>query len=116
MPPLTPSRMRAISRSRPPASDAVARVDLALSDFLEGDRQIVLGGRLHHRRGKFLENALAERVVVVVDLARPLGCHDDRRVVRVDVIQQAVNARINQRTGSSVWLSALGNFTLGTAT
>src|SRR5690242_1634004 len=108
MPPLTPSRMRAISRPRPPASDAVARVDLALSDFLEGDRQVVLGGRLHHRRGKLLENSLTERVVVVVDLARPLRCHDDRRIVRVHVVEQAVDARINQRDGSSILAIGLG--------
>src|SRR6185503_5740270 len=99
MPPLTPSKILAtvFLRSPRPALEAVPRLDLALRDLLQCDRQVVLRRGLDHRRGKLLENSLAERVVVVVDLPRPLRRHDHRSVVRIDVVQQAVNARINQR-------------------
>src|SRR6266542_4363574 len=95
MPPLAPSRIRAIAdRPGRPASDAVVRANLALSHFFQGDRQVVLRGSLDHRRRKLLEDTFAERVVVVVDLARPLRRHDHRRVVRVSVFEQGVDARI----------------------
>src|ERR671925_674462 len=88
MPPETPRRTRAM------APIELARVlvrDLALGDFLEGHRQIVLRAGLHEGR-KLVEGAFAELVVVVVDLARALGGHDHERVPGVDVFEQRVNA------------------------
>src|SRR4051812_49064790 len=71
---------------------AVAVVDLALRDLLEGDREVVLRRRLDHRRRELLERALAQVVGVGVDLPRPLGGDDDARVRRVDVLEQAIDA------------------------
>src|SRR3954451_24780078 len=91
MPPETPSstRMRSL---------AVAVLDLALSDFLQGDRQVVLRRRLHHGRRVLLERPLAEVVVVRVDLAGALGGHDHARVVGVDVLEQSIDAGRDHRT------------------
>ena len=90
MPPVTPSRMRAIA-SRPPSA-AVAVLELAARHLLERDREVVLRPRVDHRRRELLERALAEVVVVRVDLPGALGGHDDARVGRVDVLHQAVDA------------------------
>src|SRR4026209_505664 len=98
MPPLVPSRILAIRypyrETRPygRSLDTVARLDLALRDLFERDREVVLGRRVHHRRRKLLEDPLAERVVVVVDLPRPLRRDDHRRVVRVHVLEQTIDA------------------------
>src|SRR3954471_21745468 len=86
MPPLTPSSSLAI---RPLA---VAVLDLAAGDLLEGDREVVLGAGVDHRRRELLEGALAEVVVVGVDLSRALGGHDHAGVVRVHVVKEAVDA------------------------
>ena len=60
--------------SRGDALLAFVRVlDLALGDFFEGHRQVVLGARLHERRRVVVERALAELVVVVVDLPRAIS-------------------------------------------
>src|ERR671939_285374 len=85
MPPVTP-------RSRRTELAAVAVLDLALGDLLEGDGQVVLGGGVDHRRGELLERALAEVVVVGVDLTGALGGDDHARVGRVDMLQEAVDA------------------------
>src|SRR3954452_24515250 len=90
MPPETPSRTRiglGLSRRL-----AVAVLDLALGDFLQGDRQVVLGDRLHHGRRVLLEGPLAEVVVVRVDLAGALGGHDHARVIGVDMLEQSIDA------------------------
>ena len=50
--------------------------DLALGDFLEGERQVVLRARLDQWRRELVERPLTELVVVVVDLARALGSDD----------------------------------------
>src|SRR3954451_22845497 len=96
MPPLTPSRMRAMTagwcRLAVAAAAAVAVPDLAARDLLEGDRQVVLGARVDHRGRELLERSLAEVVVVRVDLPRALGGDDHTRVRRVDVLQQLVDA------------------------
>ena len=96
MPPVTPSRMRATAplcpRRRPArrprregSSLAVVVLDLALGDLLQGHGQVVLRARLdERRRGLFEAHALAELVVVVVDLPRALGGDDHERVARVD--------------------------------
>src|SRR5919206_4738272 len=99
MPPLTPRRMRAMrglglgapSRRAPLAP--VAILDLAARDLLEGDGQVVLGAGVDHRGRELLEGALAEVVVVAVDLPRALGGDDHAGVRRVDVLQKAVYAR-----------------------
>src|SRR3954464_1807425 len=68
-------------------------LELALCDFLEGHRQVVLRARLHQRRRRGFEaDALTELGVVVVDLASPLGGHDDERVARVDVVEELIDA------------------------
>ena len=81
--------------------DTVARLDLALRDLFERDREVVLGRRVHHRRRELLENPLAERVVVVVDLPRPL------RTPRSRPRSASPRARADYRCGdrSSVLLS-----------
>src|ERR1700745_2382658 len=75
----------------PRLAGAVLVLDLALGDFLEGHGQVVLRARLDEGR-KLLEGALAELVVVVVDLPGALGGDDHERVARVDVVQQLVDA------------------------
>src|SRR6266702_4122894 len=71
----------------------VGVLELALGDFLQGHGQIVLGARLDERRRWLLEaDALPELMVVVVDLASPLGRDDHERVARVDVVQQLIDA------------------------
>src|SRR5215210_5969434 len=109
MPPETPSRMRATappyrrSLAVVPAATsaglaAVAVADLARRDLVERDLQVVLRGRLDHGRDVLLECALAEALVVRVDLARPLGGDKDGGVVRVDaaVHEQLVEAGLDQ--------------------
>src|SRR3954451_5037935 len=90
MPPETPSRTR--NRALP-----VAVLDLALGDFLQGDREVVLRRRVHHRRRVLLEGPLAEVVVVRVDLPRALGGHDHARVIGVDVLEQSIDAGRDHR-------------------
>src|SRR4249919_425087 len=67
-------------------------LDLALGDFLEGHRQVVLGARLDERR-ELVERPLPELVVVVVDLSGALRGDDDQRVARIHVVQQFVDSR-----------------------
>src|SRR5215210_327038 len=96
---------------------AVVVLDLALGDLLQGHGQVVLRARLdERRRGLFEAHALAELVVVVVDLPRALGGDDDQRVARVDTtgvrVQQFVDARMDHEpamvpaAASSCWTSA----------
>src|ERR687895_2594323 len=86
IPPDTPSRIRATLT----ASLAVAVLDLAPGDLLEGDLEVVLRARLHHRRRVLVEGALAEVVVVGVDLPGPLGGDEDAGVVGVHLVEQHV--------------------------
>src|SRR5688500_8444897 len=113
MPPVTPSRIRAIRTLCLPAAHADERplarpsrdtgrgalllrvlvLDLALADLLQGHGQVVLRARFdERRRGLFEAHALAELVVVVVDLPCALRGHDDERVARVHVVEQGVDA------------------------
>src|SRR5664280_1764330 len=101
MPPLTPTRTwrcggwrsPAVMPARPVLLALAGEVDLALGDLFEGDRQEVLAARSHKRRRKLVEHALAERVVVVVDLPRALGGDDGERIPRVARVgQQLVDA------------------------
>src|SRR5512133_3878192 len=68
-------------------------LELALGDFLEGHRQVVLRPGFDERRRSRLEsNPFTQLVVVVVDLASPLGGDDHECVARVDVLQQLIDA------------------------
>src|SRR5919198_781212 len=69
--------------------------ELALGDLLERHREVVLRARLHERRREVVEGALAELVVVVVDLASPLRGDDHERVARVDVLEELIDTRMN---------------------
>src|SRR5215210_7799875 len=109
MPPLTPSRMRAIER-RPRCPLPVLVLDLARGDFLERDRQVVLRAGVHHRWRELVERSLAEVVVVGVDLARALCRHEHGGVVRVDVLEERVDAGVDhgvECTGPSPALISL---------
>src|SRR5215218_6605368 len=91
MPPVTPRSTRAMVGGL-----AFVRIlDLALGDFLEGHRQVVLRARLHERRRIVVECALAELMVVVVDLPRALGGDDHECVTLVDVVEQLVDAWVD---------------------
>src|SRR5215813_15351725 len=94
MPPVTPSRTR-LTAALCPGLPAVVVRDLALGDLLEGKRQVVLRAGLDERRRELVEGALAELVVVVVDLPRALGGDDHERVARVDLVHQLVDAWMN---------------------
>jgi hypothetical protein len=48
-------------------------LQLALGDLLQGNREVVLGARVDHRRRELVKRAFAEVVVVRVDLARALA-------------------------------------------
>src|SRR5262249_32146838 len=76
---------------------AVVVADLGLGDFLEGKRQVVLRPRLDQRRRELVERALAELVVVVVDLARALGGDDHEGVARVDLVEELIDAWMDHR-------------------
>src|SRR3954469_15109745 len=74
---------------------AVVVLDLARGDFLERDRQVVLRTALDHRRRELVERALAQVVVVAVDLPRPLGGDQHGGVVGVDMLEERVDARVD---------------------
>src|SRR3954471_18124120 len=96
IPPVTPSRTLANSPPpRGPAGLAVLVLDLARGDFLERDRQVVLGAALDHRRRELVERALAQVVVVAVDLTRPLGRDQHGGVIGVDMLKERVDARVD---------------------
>src|SRR5436190_18271407 len=115
MPPETPSSTRAMAESclatgiadtpRPAPLPARYRERYALlgvvvgehpfGDLLERHREVVLRAGLHERRRVVVEGALAELVVVVVDLPGALGRHDHERVARVHVLEQIIDARMD---------------------
>src|SRR5437763_10003100 len=74
---------------------AVPVLELAGCDLFEGDLQVVLRPRLDHRRGVLVKRALAEVVVVGVDLAGALGGDENARVMGVDALQKGVQARLD---------------------
>src|SRR3954447_24959472 len=74
----------------------VLELQLAGRQFLECDREVVLATvGVNHRRRVLAEVALAEVVVVAVDLAGALGRHDYGGVMGVRVIDQFVYAWMN---------------------
>src|SRR3954452_14677799 len=90
MPPVTPRRILATACAYP--LPAVAVLDLVCGDLLEGDLEVVLRLGVHHRRRVLVEGPLPKVVVVRVDLTGALGGDDHARVVRVDSLQQLVQA------------------------
>src|SRR6476469_10563671 len=102
---------------RPPAAARLARdtdqssldragvrgrdLQFALGDFLQRHGQEVLRSRLDQRWSEAFEAALAELVVVVVDLAGALGGRDHERVFAVDMLEQDVNFGIDHLVSSS---------------
>src|SRR5580765_7445056 len=71
----------------------------ALRNFLHSHREVILRARFDERRRIVVEGAFAELVVVVVDLPGTLRGHDDKRIARVDVLEQIVYAGMNHRFG-----------------
>src|SRR5690348_5859404 len=74
---------------------AVAVLQLARGDLLEGDLEVVLRTGLDHRRRVLVESSLTEVVVVRVDLAGALGGHQNTRVMRVDTVEERVESRLD---------------------
>src|SRR5436190_23775831 len=104
MPPLTPSRIRAIAPGPldGPALGAVLEADLAGGELLKGDRDVVLAALgVDHRRRVLAEVALTEVVVVAVDLAGPLRRHHNGGVVGVGLLEQSVYAGMDHGSESS---------------
>src|SRR3954470_24466843 len=85
----------------PTISPAVAVLDLAGGDLLEGGLEGVLRLGVHHRGRILVEGPLTEVVVVRVDLTRALGSDDHARVVRVDAVQQLVQAGLDHSCAPS---------------
>src|SRR5580658_8207873 len=90
IPPLTPRSTRATPLL------PVVELQLALGDFLEGDREVVLRTRVDHRWRELVERPLTEIVVIRVDLTGALGGHDHARVVGVHVLDELVDAGRDQ--------------------
>src|SRR5215207_4507240 len=85
MPPVTPRRTRATGAFRGlPVGDE----NLALGDLFEGHRQVVLGARLDEGGWEVVERALAELVVVVVDLAGALRGRDHQSITGIACVSQ----------------------------
>src|SRR5919106_31426 len=98
MPPVTPKRTRATPARR---GLLVRDGDLALGDLLEGHRQVVLRARLDERRRKVVEGALAELMVIVVDLPGALGGRDHEAVTRAfHAPEQIVQSWMHHRAES----------------
>src|SRR5258707_14850526 len=101
MPPETPRRIRAMPGSVPTKLwaflelGAVVVRQKSLRDLLHRHREVVLGAGLHERRRIVVEGALAELVVIVVDLPGTLGRDDDERIARVNMGEQIVDGGID---------------------
>src|SRR5918992_138452 len=104
IPPETPST------TRRPASGSLLGlgllgslvVDLPFGDLLERDRERLVREAGFHERGHELTPALAELVVVRVDLSRPLGGHDHQGVLRIHGGEQVVDLGLDHRRPSFV--------------
>src|SRR6476659_2056658 len=85
--------------TRSPSARGWELPDLPACDFLHRHREVVLRAGLDQRGRSFLEaHALAELVVIVVDLAGALGCHEDERITRAaDLIEQVVETWVDHR-------------------
>src|SRR5215218_4509743 len=92
--------MRAMASPLPTAGPgrclvAVAVLDLALRYLVERDSEVVLRPRLDHRRRVLVESSLAEVVVVAVDLPCALSGDEHTCVMRVDMLEQRVQAGVD---------------------
>src|SRR5438477_10667574 len=96
---MMPTRYACGRRAALAALRRVLVLEHALGDFLQGHGQVVLRPALDERRQVVAEGALAELVVVVVDLPGALRRHDHERVARVHVLQQVVDAGFDHRRG-----------------
>src|SRR5436853_7898927 len=97
MPPVTPRRTRRPASGLLDANSVrTFGADVALGDLLEGDRQSLVAetAGLDERRNE-LAAALAELVVIGVDLASAFRGDDHERVLRVDLRQQIVDLRFD---------------------
>src|SRR6187397_3166232 len=88
--------MRAMRRASARGSELP---DLPVRDFLHCHREVVLRPGLDQRGRSFLEaDALTELVMVVVDLAGPLGRNEDERVAGTsDLFEEIVESWIDHR-------------------
>src|SRR4051794_12239339 len=81
---------------------AVLVLELARGNLFERNREVVpVAGDIDHRRRVLAEAALAEAVVVAVDLTGPLGGDDYGRVVGVSVVKELVNAWFDHSAAES---------------
>src|SRR5437667_4855558 len=94
-----PTRYACGRRAALAALRRVLVLEHALGDFLQGHGQVVLRPALNERRQVVAEGALAELVVVVVDLPGALRRHDHERVARVHALQQVVDTGFDHRRG-----------------
>src|SRR6478736_4564225 len=83
MPPATPTMIRLCSvvTRRGPRLLALGVLEQVFVDFTERDRQRLLLQAGLDQWADILEDAVAQLVVVVVDLARPLGGVDHQRIL-----------------------------------
>src|SRR5213592_3345995 len=94
MPPATPTMICLRSLTREPWLLALSMLEQVLVDLAHGDGQrLFLQAGLDQRTDVF-EDAVAQLVVVVVDLARPLGGVDHQRVLARRAAQQLVDGRV----------------------
>src|SRR3954466_348241 len=66
-----------------------------LGDLFHRHGEVILRAGLHERRRIVVEGAFAELVVIVVDLTSALGRDDDKRIARINVLEQVVDAGID---------------------
>src|ERR1700753_529597 len=94
MPPETPTTIRLRSIYPPGLLLALGVLEQIGVNLARGDGQrLLLQSRLDQRTN-VLEDALAELVVVVVDLAGPLRGGDHQGVLAPDAVQQLVDGRV----------------------
>src|SRR5690348_12838307 len=95
--PVAPAKRGTRGNQGSPARVVV--LHLALGDFFQGHRQVVLRARLDERGRVVVEGSLTELVVVVVDLPSALRRDDHQRVAGVDTFEQLVDAWMDHGCG-----------------
>src|SRR6478736_6079378 len=97
--PVCPRGPTSSSSGASPASRGLfgaTKAQLVLVDLVHRDGQrLVLDGRVDERADVVEEVALVQVGVVVVDLARALGREDHELVLRVDLLEQAVDGGLD---------------------
>src|SRR4030081_3903858 len=113
MPPATPTmiRLRSLTSAlrpggsfaaRPPRLLALGVLEQVFVDLAQRDRQRLFLQAGLDKRADVLEDAVAELVVVVVDLTRALGGVDDQRILARRAVQQLVDRRGGDAPGRVV--------------